>query len=63
LVETRVPDHLTYHVPDHDNSVHEYVGELVERMRAAHEMLREKQWQVQTEDSDEPPLYQVGDWV
>jgi len=26
------------------------VEELVERMRVAHEMLREKQWQVQTED-------------
>jgi len=41
--ETRVPDHLTYCVPDHNNSVHEYVGELVQRMRAAHQMLREKQ--------------------
>jgi len=26
------------------------VEELVEHMRVAHEMLREKQWQVQTED-------------
>jgi len=59
--ETRVPDHPTYHVPVQDNSVHEYVGELVERMRAAHKMLREKQWQVRSKDSEEPPLYQVGD--
>jgi len=49
--ETRVPDHLTYHIPDHDNSVHEYVAKLVERMRAAHEMFREKQWQVRTEET------------
>jgi len=56
-------DHLTYHVPEQDSSVHEYASELVERMRVAHKMLREKQWQVQREDSDEPPPYQVGDWV
>jgi len=61
--ETRVPDHLTYHVPEQDNSVHEYASKLVERMRAAHEMLREKQWQVRCEDSNEPPLYQAGNWV
>jgi len=28
--ETRVPDYLTYHVPDQDDSVHEFVSELVE---------------------------------
>jgi len=61
--ETRVPDHLTYHVPGQDNSVHEYASILVERMRAAHEVLREKQWQVRCEDSDEPPLYQAGNCV
>jgi len=37
--ETTGSNHLTYHVPDQDNSVHEYVGEQAERMRAAHEML------------------------
>jgi len=58
-----VPDHLTYHVPEQDYSVHDYASELVERMKVAHEMLREKQWQVRKEDSEEPPLYQVGDWV
>jgi len=42
--ETRVPETLTYHVPEQDSSIHEYDGELVERMKAAHEMLREKQW-------------------
>jgi len=59
--ETRVPDHLIYHVPVQDYSVHEYAEELVERMKAAHEMLQEKQWQVRREDSEEPSLYQVGD--
>jgi len=61
--ETRVPDHLTYHVPEQENSGHEYASELVEQMRVAHEMLREKQWQVRREDSEEPPLYQTGYWV
>jgi len=61
--ETRVPDHLTYHVPGQDSLVHKYASELVERMKAAHEILQEKQWQVWCEDSDEPPLYQTGDWV
>jgi len=32
-------------------------------MQVAHEILREKQWQVRQEDSSELPLYQVGDWV
>jgi len=32
-------------------------------MRVAHEMLREKQWQVRRKDSEEPPLNQTGDWV
>jgi len=61
--ETRVPDHLAYHIPEHDYSIHEYAEELVEKMKVAHEILREKQWQVRQEDSDEPPLYQAGDWV
>jgi len=61
--ETPVPDHLTYHVPKQDYSVHEYANALVAQIKAAHEMLREKQWQVQREDSEEPPLYQIGDWV
>jgi len=61
--ETRVPDHLTYHVPEQDYPVHGYASKLVEQMKVAHELLREKQWQVRKEDSEEPPLYQVGDWV
>jgi len=40
--ETRVPDNLTYHVPEQDCSVHEYAIELVERMKDTHEILQEK---------------------
>jgi len=61
--EARVPDHLAYHVPEQEYSVQKYASKLVEQMKVAHEMLREKQWQVPTEDSEEPPLYQIGDWV
>jgi len=53
--ETRVPDHLTYHIPEQDYSIHEYASKLVEKIKVAHEILREKQWQVQKEDSEESP--------
>jgi len=61
--ETLFPHQLTYHVPCPESSVHEYVRELIEHMKAAHEMLKEKQWQVRGEDSELPLLYQVRDWV
>jgi len=61
--KTRVPDHLTYHVPEPNYPVHVYASKLVEQMKVAHKILPEKQWQVRKEDSKEPPLYQVGDWV
>jgi len=59
--ETQVPDHLTYHVPDQDNSVHGYVSKLVERMRTIHEMLREAVAGAE-QGLRKPPLYQVWDW-
>jgi len=61
--ETRAPDHLTYHIPEQDYSIYEYASGLVEKMQVTHKILQEKQWQVQQEDSNGPPLYQVGDWV
>jgi len=62
-IETRVPEHVTYHVAAPESNVHDYVDELVKRMRTAHEVIREQQWQVRSGDSDVPPLYKVGDWV
>jgi len=44
--ETRVPEHLTYHVPAPESPVHEYVGKLVEIMGKAHDALRAQQWQI-----------------
>jgi len=61
--ETRVPEHLTYHVPAPKSPVHEYVGRLIEIMSKAHDALQVQQWQIRTEDSEEPSMYQVGDWV
>jgi len=61
--ETRVLEHVTYHVPAPESSVHDHVDELVKRMRTAHKVLREQQWQVSSGDPDDPLLYKVGDWV
>jgi len=61
--ETRVPEHVTYHVPAPESNVYNYKDEPVKRMRTAHEVLREQQWQVRSGDFDDPPLYKVGDWV
>jgi len=61
--ETRVSEHLTYHVPTPESPVHKYVGGLIEIMGKAHDALRAQQWQTRTEDLEEPPLYQEGDWV
>jgi len=61
--ETWVPEHLTYHVPAPELPVHEYVGGLIEIMGKAHDALCVQQWQTHSVESEEPPLYQVGDWV
>jgi len=37
--ETRVPEHLTYHVPASKSNVHEYVDELNKHMRMGHELI------------------------
>jgi len=61
--ETQVPEHLTYHVSAPESPIHEYVGGLIEIMGKAHDALHAQQGQTRTENSEEPPLYQVGDWV
>jgi len=53
--ETRVPENVTYLVPAPESNIHDYVDELVKRMRTAHELLTEQQWQVRSGDSDNPP--------
>jgi len=56
---TRVPEHVTYHVLATESNV----DELIKRIRTAHEVLLEQQWQVKSNNSSDPPLYQLGDWV
>jgi len=41
--ETRVPEHVTYHVPAPESNVHDYVDKPVKRMRTTHEVLRDQQ--------------------
>jgi len=61
--ETRVSEHLTYHLLTPESNDQEYVDELITRMRMAHEVLREQQWQLRSGNFDNPPLSKVGDWV
>jgi len=61
--EMQIPVHLTYHASAPESNVHEYVGELITCMMTAHEVLCEQQWQLRSGDSDDPPLYKMGDWV
>jgi len=52
----RVPEHVAYHVPAPESSVHDYVDKLVKRMRTAEKVLREQEWQVKSGDPGDPPL-------
>jgi len=54
--ETRVPEHVTYHVPASESNVHDKVNELTKRMRMADKVLGEQQWQHKSGDSDDSPL-------
>jgi len=51
--ETRVLEHLIYHVSALESSVHKYVNELITHMRTACESLREQQSQLTSKDSDD----------
>ena len=62
--ELRLPDQLLYSMPpEAEKPVHEYAVQLVDNMQEAQARLRELQADLRTEDSDEPPLYEVGDYV
>jgi len=39
------------------------MDELITLMRTAHEILREQQWWLRNEDSDDTPVYKGGGWV
>lgn len=62
--EVRLPDALLNDIAEKDNvPVEEYAQIIQERMQRAHQMIREEQLQARTEDSEEPPLFKVGDMV
>jgi len=41
--KTKVPEHVTYHVPVPESNIHDYVDEVIKCMRTAHEVLGEQQ--------------------
>jgi hypothetical protein len=62
--EVRLPDHLLYEVPpDEPKTTTEYAMELQDRLRVAHEALRDLQWKARSEDEDTGPKFAVGDLV
>jgi hypothetical protein len=62
--EARLPDDLLHEVPPVRLYVEtKYANDLQECLRLAHVLLREHQDQLRVEDTEEPPLYAVGDLV
>ena len=62
--ELRLPDSLVYPIPpDKPKPVQQYVVDMEERLRTAHDALRREQHEVVQHDFKEPPLYKVGDDV
>ena len=62
--ELRLPDSLVYLIPpDKPKLVQQYVVDMEERLRTAHDALRREQHEVVQHDFKEPPLYKVGDDV
>ena len=62
--EVRIPDQLIHGVPDVAlQPTQKYVLEVQGRLQTAHNLLREQQRQVRTQDSEAPPLFKKGDLV
>ena len=62
--ETRVPDTILYEsYAAEPPCPSAYVDRLVECMREAHEVLRDRQAELRQEDGEEDPLFSVGDLV
>jgi len=62
--EARVPDTILHESPATDPLYPSaYVGRLVENMREAHEVVRDRQDELRQEDGEEEPLFSVGDLV
>ena len=62
--ETRLPDQLVYGALREEGLCHEqYAIELERRLVLSHQLLREAQFQLRTEDTEEQPSFAVGDMV
>ena len=45
------------------SSREDYVGDLIDRLQAAHDFVRSKQEEIRAEDQQAPPLFSAGDYV
>ena len=62
--ELRLPDMLVHSVPPSaPTPVHQYAANLNDRLRTAYEVLRQKQFDLRVESTEEPPLYAPGEMV
>ena len=62
--DLRLPDMLLHEVPDDTlQTPSEYVRDLQKRLTLAHDMLRQQQLHIRSEDCEEPPLFVEGDMV
>ena len=62
--ELRLPDTLIYEVPaDKPKHINQYVVEMEQRLKSAHEILAASQWKARQADFNEAPLYKVSDQV
>ena len=62
--ELRLPDQFQYGGSvEYFSSTNEYTQAIQNRLLQAHELLRERQQEVVATDTQEPPLFKVGDQV
>ena len=62
--ETRLPDTLLLDLPNQSTTTSDqYALDLENRLRVAGERLRQQQYQLRTEQSEEPPKFRIGEKV
>ena len=59
--ELRLPDSLLTGAPSLEQTDQEYVDSLQQNLAEVGRRLREQQWSLRTDTSEEPPLDKVGD--
>lgn len=62
--KTQIPNHLSYHIlGPQSNTTDQCAADKNNQLAVAHELLRQKQWTVWTEDKDEPLLVNDLVWL